>query len=112
VGDLVGAAQCIVDAPDHIGHRIHRVERLVRIHLSGSIGVGSDLPTGKVDCLQTGLDLLHGLIAGQGAECRHKRLGVQQMPQPRGAHFRQCVTNAKGACQSLDIGGAVISANV
>jgi hypothetical protein len=44
VGDLVGTAQCIIDAPDHIGHRIHRVERLVRIHLPGSVGVGSNLP--------------------------------------------------------------------
>jgi hypothetical protein len=46
MGDLIGAAQCIVDPPDHIGHGIHRVERLVRIHLPGSIGVGSDLPAG------------------------------------------------------------------
>ncbi len=44
VGDLVGTAQCVIDAPDHIGHRIHRVERLVRIHLPGSVGVGSNLP--------------------------------------------------------------------
>jgi hypothetical protein len=34
------------------------------------------------------------------------------MPQPHRAHFRQCMTNAEGACQPLDIGGAVVSANI
>jgi hypothetical protein len=45
LGDLVGAAQCIVDTPDHVGHRVHRIKRLIRIHLPGSIGIGCNLPT-------------------------------------------------------------------
>jgi hypothetical protein len=109
--DLVGAAQAIIDAPDYIRHRIHWVKRLVGIHLTRRIGVGGNLPAGQIDRLQPGLDLLHRLIAGQCAECGHKRLGLQQMPQPRGAHSRQCMADTKRAGQPLDVGGAVISAN-
>ena len=111
-GDLVGAAQCIIDAPDHIGDRIHGIKRLVRIHLGGRVGVGSNLPAGQINRLQTGLDLLHGLIAGQGAERRHEGLGLQQMAQACGTHFCQCVADAEGAGKPLDIGWVVVSANV
>ena len=66
--DLVGAEQGVVDAADHGGDRVGRVERLVRVGVAGVVGVGGDLPAGKVDGPQAGLDLLHGLVAGQRTE--------------------------------------------
>ena len=69
--DLVGAAQRIVDPPHYVRHGIDRIQRLVRIHLAGGIGIGRDLPTGQVDRLQSCLDLLHGLVAGERAKRRH-----------------------------------------
>jgi hypothetical protein len=65
---LVGAQQRVVDALDDRRHRVGRVQRLVRVHLPGQVGVGGHLPAGQVDRLQAGLDLLHGLVAGQRAE--------------------------------------------
>ncbi len=65
--DLIGAAERIVDALDHGWHRVDRVQRLIRVHRFGRVVVGSNLPAGKVDGLNTGLDLLHGLTAGQSA---------------------------------------------
>ena len=68
VVELVGAQQRVVDALDHLRHRVGRIQRLVRIHLAGDVGVGGDLPAGQVDRVQAGLDLLHGLVAGERAE--------------------------------------------
>jgi hypothetical protein len=110
--DLIGASQSVVDAPYDIGHGIYRIERLVRIHLPGGIGIGGDLPPGQIDRLQTGLDLLHGLITGEGAERRHERLGLQQVTQSQSAHFCYCVPNVKRAGQPLDLGRLVIPANI
>ena len=42
--DLVSAQQRVVDAFDDCWHRIHWVQRLVRIHLAGEVGVACDLP--------------------------------------------------------------------
>jgi len=42
--NLVGAQQSIVDALDHFRHRVDRVETLVRIHLTGGVGIARDLP--------------------------------------------------------------------
>jgi hypothetical protein len=63
--DLVGAGEGVVDALDHHRHRVGRIQRLVGIHFTGQVGVASHLPAGQVDRLQAGLDLLHGLVAGQ-----------------------------------------------
>jgi hypothetical protein len=43
-------------------HRVHRIERLVRIHLAGDVGVGGDLPARQVDRLEAGLHLLQRLV--------------------------------------------------
>ena len=81
-GDLVGAQQRVVDPADHLRHRVDRVQALVRVGLPGQVGVGGDLPAGQVDGLQPGLDLLHGLVAGQRAERVDVPLALQQRPQP------------------------------
>ena len=49
-----------------------RIERLVRIHLAGVVGVGRDLPAREIDGLEPGLHLLQGLVAGQRAERAHE----------------------------------------
>jgi hypothetical protein len=84
-GDLVGALQGVVDPADDLGHRVDRVQALVRVGLAGQVGVRCHLPAGQVDGLQAGLDLLHGLVAGQRAERRHGIFLGQQLAQPLGA---------------------------
>jgi hypothetical protein len=79
--ELVGAQQGVVDALDHLRHRIGRVQRLVGIHLAGQVGVGRHLPAAQVDRLQAGLDLLHRLVAGHGAERVDEILGMQRLPE-------------------------------
>ncbi len=65
------------------GTEFDRIERLVGVHRAGSVGVGGHLPAGQVDRLQPGLDLLHGLVAGQRAEGVDVGLAVQQVPEAR-----------------------------
>src|SRR5690606_41337319 len=47
--NLVAAHERIVDALDNLGHRIDRIERLVRVHFTGQIGVAGHLPARQVD---------------------------------------------------------------
>src|SRR5699024_9396990 len=68
-GDLVGAQQSVVDAADNVGDGVCRVEGLVGVGVAGEVGVTCDLPTGQVDSLQAGADLLDSLVAGEGAQC-------------------------------------------
>ena len=63
--DLIRALQGFVDAPDHSGNTVGRIQALIRVHLAGLVGVRRHLPTRQVDGLDTGLGLLHGLPAGQ-----------------------------------------------
>ncbi len=65
--DLVSTTERVVDALDHGWNRIHRVQRLVRVHRFGGVVVRRDLPARQVDRLDTGFDLLYSLAAGQGA---------------------------------------------
>ena len=67
--DLVGTHQSVVDAADDLRHRVGRVDRLVGVGLTGGVRVGGDLPTGEVDGVEAGLDLLDCLVAGQRTEC-------------------------------------------
>ena len=57
--------------------------------------------------LQPGLDLLHGLVAGQRAERVHVVLAVQQRPQPLGAQPGQRVLLLDRAAQPDHVGGGV-----
>ena len=87
--DLVGPAEGVVDGA-HQGRRaVAGVQALVGIHLPGEVGVGRDLPAAEIDRLQACLDHLDCLVAGDGAQGGHERLGVQQLPEPLGAPPRQ-----------------------
>ena len=61
----------------------------------------------QVDGLQAGLDLLHGLVAGQRAERVDEGLGVDQVPQLLGAALGQRVLDLQRAAQAHHVGGAV-----
>ncbi len=105
--DLVGAGEGGVDLLHHLGHRVHRVQRLVGVHLAVAVGVARHLPARQIDRLQAGLDLLHRLVAGQRAERVDERLGVHQRPQLLGAALGQRVLDGQRAAQAHHVGGAV-----
>ena len=84
-------------------HRVHRIERLVRIHLAGDVRVGGDLPARQVDRLQAGLHLLQRLVAGQRAQRVDERLVVDQLPQLFGAAARERVLDVDRAAQAHDV---------
>src|SRR5262249_30086697 len=87
--NLVGAQEGIVDPTRYVGNAISRVQTLIWIHLACIIRVGCDLPSTKVDGLQTSLHLLHSLIAGEGTERRHVRFVMEQLPESFGAKARE-----------------------
>src|SRR5262249_52333099 len=97
----------VVDPADYLRHRVHRVQTLVGVSLPGYVRVGRHLPAGQVDGLQAGLDLLHGLVAGQRTERVHVVLVVQQRPQPLGAHLGQGLLFLYRAAELDDIGSGV-----
>ncbi len=45
-GDLVGPQQGIVNPADDLGHRVNRIQALVRVGLAGQVRVGGNLPAG------------------------------------------------------------------
>ena len=49
--DLVGPHERLVDPPDHRRDAVDRVQALVRVHLSGDVGIGSNLPSAQVNRL-------------------------------------------------------------
>ena len=67
-GDLVGAGEGVVDALDHGRNGVRRVQGLVGVGVAGEVSVTGNLPTGEVDGLQAGADLLDGLVTGQGTQ--------------------------------------------
>ena len=105
--DLVGAGEGGVDLLHDLRHGIHRVQRLVGVHLAVAVGVAGNLPAGQVDALEAGLDLLHGLVAGQRAQRVDERFGVDQVPQLLGAALGQRVIDLERTAQLDDVGGAV-----
>ena len=105
--DLVSAGEGGIDLLDDLGHRIHRVQRLVGVHLAIAVGVSCHLPAAQVDRLQASLDLLHGLVARQCAQAVDERLGVDQVPQLVGTALGQRVVDLQRAAQAHHIGGAV-----
>ena len=108
---LVGAEQRVVDALDDDGDGVGGVEALVGIHVAGQVGVGGDLPAGEVDRLEAGLDLLHGLAAGHGAEGVDVVFLVHQLPQALGAERGERVLDLDGAAEVDDVGGGVVAAD-
>ncbi len=107
--DLVATRQRIVDAANHLRHGVGGIERLVGIHFAGQVGVAGDLPARQIDGLQAGLDLLHGLVAGQSAQRIDERLAVQEFPEARGAAAGKRVFDADRAAQADDVFGTVVA---
>ncbi len=107
VMNLVGTHQRVVDAANHVGHAIHRIKALVRVHVPAVICVGRDLPAAEIDGFKSRLHLLHRLIAGERAQRRHVVFVMQQPPQPLSAQAGQCVLNLERAPQLLNLLAAV-----
>lgn len=106
-GDLVGAQQGVVDAPDDLRNGVDGVETLVGVGVPGLVGVGGDLPAGQIDGLEPGPDLLHGLAAGQGAERVDVVPLVQLPPQTLRAAPGQGVLLTDAAGEPYDVLRAV-----
>ena len=101
--DLIGAREGLIQFADDVGDAVGGIETLVRIHLTGIIGVGGDLPAAQVDGLQARGDLLHGLVAGESAESVYIEIVLQQLPEAFGAHARESVLDVHGAAQLFDV---------
>src|SRR5690606_6991766 len=71
--------------------------------------VGGDLPTGEVDRLQSRLDLLHGLVAGQRPERVDVVLRVDLVPESLRATVCEGVLLPDPATQLHDVGGGVVA---
>lgn len=61
------------------------------------------LPARAVHSLEAGADLLHGLVACQCAQGRHKGLIMHQLPQLLCAHGCQRVLDLQAALQALHV---------
>ena len=61
------------------------------------VGIRGHLPAAEVDGFQARLHLLHRLIAGEGAECRHIIFMMQQEPEPLRAQPGQGVLHLERA---------------
>lgn len=85
LGDLVGAQQCVVDATDDGRNRVGRVEALVRVRVAREVRIAGNLPTGEVDGLQAGANLLHSHVAGKCTEGVDVVLVVHEIPQDLGS---------------------------
>ena len=105
--DLIAAGQGAVDTTNDLGHRVGGIQGLVGVHLTGHVGIASDLPAGEVNGFQAGLGLLHGLVAGQGTQAVDKGLVVNQVPELLGATLGQGVLGLKRATQTNHVVGRV-----
>ena len=105
--DFVGTAKGVVDALNHGGHRVNRVQRLVRVHRCVAVVVRSDLPARQINGFDAGFDLLHGLTTGEGAQAIHVGFVVNQVPELFSATASQSVLNVEGAAQAHHISRAV-----
>ena len=107
--DLIRTAQCVVDALDHLRHRVGGVQGLIRVGLSGLVGVTGNLPTREVNGLEAGLDLLNRLVTGQSAQSIDVILRVEQLPEPVCTAACEGVLLSKGTLQTQDLLGRVIT---
>src|SRR5690606_6363874 len=70
-------------------------------------GVTRHLPAGKINSLESRLDLLHGLVPSQRAQRIHEWLGMQQAPQLFGATACQRMLDLHRTTQTHDLFGTV-----
>ena len=110
-GDLVSPDHRVVD-PAHYGrHRIGRVQALVGIGMTGQVRVRGHLPSGQIDRLQSGLDLLYGLVSGQRPKRTDVGLVLQQPPQARRPVLGQGLFLHYGPSQVDHVGRGVTALN-
>ena len=102
-GDLIGAPEGVVDPLDQRRSRVGRVERLIRIHLSGQVGVTCHLPPREVDGVETGLDHLHGLATAHRPEGVDVLPGGHELPEAFGHGLGDRVRLTHAAAQSHDV---------
>jgi hypothetical protein len=95
--DLIRSAQSVVQPSDHGGCAVRRVKTLVGVDLAREVSVRSDLPSGEVDRLETGLDHLYGLSARESPERAHVILPGQELPEAFGTEPRQRVLDENRA---------------
>src|SRR5215204_5717898 len=107
VVDLVGPLQRLVDPLDHVRHAVGWIQTLVGIHVPGQVGVSGHLPARKIDRLESGLDLLHGLIAGQSSQRPHEWPIVHERPKPLRAYPRERVLDPDRTPEPLHVIGRV-----
>ena len=74
-------------------------------YIAVGVGVAATFASRQVDGLQAGLDLLHGLVAGEGAQRVDEGLGVDQVPQLLGTALGQGVLDLQAAAQTHHVGG-------
>ena len=97
--DLVGPHESVVE-PLHDGwNAVGGIEALVRVSVGGQVGVAGHLPAAEVEGLESALDHVHGLCAGQGAECTNEAVAVEVIPQALGPALRQRVLDLDAVAQ-------------
>ena len=106
-GDLVGAGERVVDALDDVGDAVGGIEALVGVGLAGEVGVGGHLPAAQIDRLQSGLDHLDRLRAGEGAEGADEGLVSEERPEALGSRAGDAVLDSQAAAQPDDVVGGV-----
>lgn len=96
---------------------VHRIDSLMRdlppadrdpgIHLAGKVGIRCHLPSGEINRLEPGLDLLQSLVAGECAKSVDERFLLEQLPQFFGSTAGERVLDGKRAAQPVDVLGGV-----
>ena len=99
--DLVSAKEGLVQAAHEIRYAIGRIQTLVRIHLGGVVGIRGNLPTADVDRFQASGYLLHGLVAGHGAQGGSIGFRMEKAPKALSAESRKRVFDVYRTAQSF-----------
>ena len=107
VMNLIRAQERVVDALHQLGDAVARIQREVRVHRGGGVGVGGRLPAADVDRLQSGTNVLDGLVAGDRTQRVDVVRRVQEVPQAPRAQLGQRVFNLKRAAQAIHVLRAV-----
>ena len=107
VVNLVGPCQSTVDAANQVRRAAGRVQALVRVHLTGVVGVRRDLPPRQVDRLQTRLGHLNRLISRHRAERTHAGQGVESFPEPIRPAPSEGVLDGYRSAQAHHVGAGV-----
>jgi hypothetical protein len=101
--DLVSALERGIDSANGLRNAVHRIKALVRVHLSGGVGVRRHLPPAEIDSLQPRSHHLYRLVAGHRAQGRDKVLFVQKLPQAACAQGSECVLDLHGPPELEDV---------